>query len=124
MGSAAAALIKLIITKGKGSWFQRIGEPPLIRNTDIKGGRRPQRPAPTFKKKLKETGDGSGDPLLENLEGLDKKDVKQAQKGWEALSKVKTMTLFIKSTSMIDKTMALFDKTKTLIASLLKEMES
>ena len=47
-------------------------------------------------------------------EGYGKRVEKQAQKGWEALDKVKTMTLFNKTTSMIDKTMALFDKTKPM----------
>lgn len=44
------------------------------------GGRRPQRPASTFNNKTQvlkeETGDGSGDPLLENLEAFDKKGVR------------------------------------------------
>ena len=56
--------------------------------------------------------------IVKNLEGLGKRVVKHVQKGWEALSKVKSMTLIIKSTSMIDKSTSLFDKTTSMIALL------
>ena len=49
-----------------------------------------------------------------SLDALDKKVARQAQKGWEALSKVKTATMDVKTTSMDDKTATMNDKTTSM----------
>ena len=53
-------------------------------------------------------------PMDKSLAGLDKRIESKAQKGWEALSKVKTATMDVKTTSMDDKTTTMNDKTTSM----------